>query len=254
MLTFASYVGKDEDIALDGLSTASLNEFAEVIFGSTIAIVSAVIFFGMDGTREVASGGAFSLGFISMPAIFTHMPFGQFFGFLWFLLLYFAGLTSVVALSQPVIAFFEDEFGWTRKKAVISIGIFFLVAVPLPMFLKGSLDELDFWVATFALVILALFEMVIFFWIFGADKAWEEINRGAEIKIPRVFYYLMKYVTPVFLFVILVAWCYEKFKDASLEAALSAGLGVWAARVFLIGLFIIHIWLVRVAWKRRSSR
>jgi SNF family Na+-dependent transporter len=254
VLTFASYVGKDEDIALDGLSTASLNEFAEVIFGSTIAIVSAVIFFGMDGAREVASGGAFSLGFISMPAIFTHMPFGQFFGFLWFLLLYFAGLTSVVALSQPVIAFFEDEFGWTRKKSVISIGIFFLVATSLPMFLKGSLDELDFWVATFALVILALFEMVIFFWIFGADNAWEEINRGAEIRIPRVFYYLMKYVTPVFLFVILVAWCYEKFKDASLEASLSAGPGVWAARVFLIVLFIIHLLLVRFAWKRRARR
>ncbi len=248
VLTFASYVKKDEDIALDGLSTASLNEFAEVIFGSTIAIVSAVIFFGMDGAREVASGGAFSLGFISMPAIFTHMPVGQFFGFLWFALLYFAGLTSVVALSQPVIAFFEDEFGWTRKKAVISIGVFFLIATPLPMFLKGSLDELDFWVATFALVILALFEMVIFFWIFGADKAWEEINRGAEIKIPRVFYYLMKYVTPTFLFIILIAWCYEQ-----LPTVLSKGdTGVWAARVFLAVLFIVHLLLVRVAWKRKG--
>jgi SNF family Na+-dependent transporter len=250
VLTFASYVKKDDDIVMDGLCTASLNEFAEVIFGSTIAIVSAVIFFGMDGAREVASGGAFNLGFISMPAIFMHMPMGQFFGFLWFALLYFAGLTSVVALSQPVIAFFEDEFGWTRKKSVVSIGIFFLLATPLPMFLKGSLDELDFWVATFALVILALFEMVIFFWIFGADKAWEEINRGARIKVPRVFYYLMKYVTPTFLFVILMAWAYEQ-----LPSVLSkGGTGVWAARVFLAVLFIVHLLVVRLAWKRRRTR
>ena len=250
VLTFASYVGKDEDIALNGLSTASLNEFAEVIFGSTIAIVSAVIFFGMDGAKEIAEGGAFSLGFISMPAIFTHMPLGQFFGFLWFALLYFAGLTSVVALSQPVIAFFEDEFGWTRKKSVISIGLFFLIATPLPMFLKGSLDELDFWVATFALVILALFEIVIFFWIFGAEKAGDEINRGAGIKIPRVFYYMMKYVTPVFLFVILIAWGYEQLPTVLAKG----GTGVWAARVFLVVLFIIHLLIVRVAWKRRSRR
>jgi SNF family Na+-dependent transporter len=118
ILTYASYVKKDEDVALDGLSTASLNEFAEVVFGSTIAIVSAVIFFGMAGTREIAEGGAFNLGFISMSAIFAHMPMGQFFGFLWFFLLYLAGLTSIVALSQPVIAFFEDEFGWLRKKSV----------------------------------------------------------------------------------------------------------------------------------------
>ena len=112
------------------------------------------------------------------------------------------------------------------------------------------MDELDFWVATFALVILALFEIVIFFWIFGADKAWEEINRGAEIRVPRVFYYLMKYVTPVFLFVILVAWCYEQ-----LPSVLSKGdTGVWAARIFLVVLFIIHLLLVRVAWKRRARR
>jgi SNF family Na+-dependent transporter len=185
-----------------------------------------------------------------MPAIFAHMPMGQFFGFLWFLLLYFAGLTSVVALSQPVIAFFEDEFSWTRRKSVVSLGIFFVLATPIPMFLKGSLDELDFWVATFALVILALFEMVIFFWIFGADKAWEEINRGASIKVPRVFYYLMKYVTPTFLFVILLAWAYEQ-----LPSVLAKGdTGVWAARVFLAVLFIVHLLVVRLAWKRRRTR
>src|SRR4030065_2212833 len=45
IITYASYVKKDEDIVIDGLSTASLNEFAEVVFGSTIAIVSAVVFF-----------------------------------------------------------------------------------------------------------------------------------------------------------------------------------------------------------------
>lgn len=247
VLTFASYVKKDEDIALDGLSTASLNEFAEIVFGSTIAIVSAVIFFGMDGARDVASGGAFNLGFISMPAIFTHMPAGQFFGFLWFLLLYFAGLTSIVALSQPVIAFLEDEFGWARKKSVRSLGIFFLISVPLPVFVKGALDEMDFWVATFALVLLAFFEMVLFFWVFGSDRAWGEITRGAHIKVPRVFYYLMKYVTPVFLIVILAVWGYQELP----KVLGKEGVGVWAARAFLAGLLIAHVAAVKVAWKKR---
>lgn len=249
ILTFASYVKKDEDIALDGLSTASLNEFAEIVFGSTIAIVSAVIFFGMDGARDVAAGGAFNLGFISMPAIFTHMPFGQFFGFLWFILLYFAGLTSIVALSQPVIAFLEDEFGWTRKKSVISLGIFFILSVPLPVFVKGALDEMDFWVATFALVFFALFEVILFFWVFGADKAWGEITRGAHIKVPRVFYYLIKYVTPFFLIVILLVWGYQELP----KVLGKGGTGVWAARVFLAGLLVLHVIAVKKAWKRRRS-
>jgi SNF family Na+-dependent transporter len=249
ILTYSSYVKKSEDIALDGLSTASLNEFAEVVFGSTIAIVSAVIFFGFSGAREVA-GGAFKLGLISMPAIFAHMPAGEFFGFLWFGLLYIAGLTSVVALSQPVIAFFEDEFGWARKKSVWWLGVFFVITVSLPMFVKGSLDELDFWVATFALVLLALCEIVIFFWIFGADRAWEEITRGAHIRVPRVFYYLMKYVTPTFLTVILVAWCYEQLPTVLTKG----GFGVWAARVFLAGLLLVHLFVVRAAWKKRRVK
>lgn len=250
IITYASYINKDEDIALDGLSTASLNEFAEVVFGSTIAIVSAVIFFGPEGAGEVASGGAFKLGFISMPAIFSNMAGGQFFGFLWFLLLFFAGLTSIVALSQPVVAFFEDELGWARKKSVIVLGVFFFIAAHLPIFVSGSLDEMDFWAGTFGLVILALMEMVIFFWVFGSDRAWEEITRGAHIRIPRVFFYLMKYVTPTFLIVILIAWSYEQ-----LPAVLAKGdSAIWGTRLFLFGLLLLCVIMVRTAWKKRRRR
>lgn len=249
VMTYASYVKRDEDIALDGLTTASLNEFAEVVFGSTIAITSAVVFFGADGASEIAKGGAFKLGFISMPAIFTHMAGGQFFGFLWFLLLFFAGLTSVVALSQPVVAFFEDEFDWSRKKSVTILGIFFFLSAHLPMFLNGALDEMDFWAGTFGLVILALFEMIIFFWIFGAENAWEEITRGAHIKIPRIFFYIMKYVTPTFLVVILIAWTYEQLPGVLAKEDPA----VWATRGFLILLLIAFLVAVKLAWKRRGQ-
>ncbi len=249
ILTFASYIKKDEDIALDGLATASLNEFVEVVFGSTIAIVTAVIFFGTDGAREIAAGGAFGLGFVSMPAIFTHMPYGNFFGFLWFLLLFIAGLTSIVALSQPVIAFLEDEFGWVRKKSVTALGIFFLITAPMAIFLKGSLDEMDFWVATFALIILALFEMIIFFWILGAERAWEEITRGAHIKVPRLFFYLMKYIIPGFLVIILVSWCWQQLPSVLAKS----GTGIWITRGFLAALLVFHFVMVRIAWKRRRA-
>ncbi|MBI5562040.1 MAG: sodium-dependent transporter [Deltaproteobacteria bacterium] len=250
IMTYASYVKKDEDIVLDGLATASLNEFAEVVFGSTIAIVSAVVFFGSEGASVIAKDGAFSLGFISMPAIFTHMQLGGLFGFLWFLLLFFAGITSVVALAQPAIAFFEDELGWTRKRTVVSLGVFCFVAAHLPIFVAGSLDEMDFWAATLGLVVLALFEVIIFFWIFGAENAWEEIASGARVRIPRVFFYIMKYVTPAFLLVVLTAWSYDQLPDILSKT----GLGVWAGRAFLLLLLGAHVYAVRVAWKRRKER
>jgi len=248
ILTYASYLKKDDDIALNGLSVTSLNEVAEVILGGTIAIVSAVVFFGASSIKEI-TGGSFQLGFISMPAIFSKILWGEFFGFIWFLLLYLAALTSIVALAQPAIAFFEDELGWARKKSVIILGIFFFVFAHISIFLKGALDELDFWAGTFGLVWLALFEVIIFFWIFGAEKAWNEINRGAQIKIPRFLFYITKYITPLFLIVILFTWTYKELPNI-----LKTGSpGVTIARIFMILLLIFHLILVRIAWKRRTA-
>jgi len=247
ILTYASYLKKDDDVALNGLATASLNEFAEVVLGGTIAIVSAVVFFGPYNLKEIA-GGAFQLGFISMPAIFSKMPLGEFFGFLWFLLLYFAGLTSIVALAQPAIAFFEDELGWTRKKSVVVLAIFFFAFAHIPIFFKGALEEMDFWAGTFGLVWLALFEVIIFFWIFGAENAWNEITRGAQIKIPRFFFYIMKYITPLFLIAILTAWAYKELPGV----IRASGPGITVARAFLIVLLVVHLVLVHFAWKRRK--
>lgn len=141
---YASYLKPDEDIVLSGLSTAFTNEFAEVILGGSIAIPVAVAFFGLDATKQIAQGGAFNLGFVSMPIIFesNHFPLGEVFGFMWFLLLFFAGITSSVAMGQPVVAFLEDEFGMDRKKAVTTLAIGVLMAVQFVIFfLKfGFLD------------------------------------------------------------------------------------------------------------------
>ena len=62
---------------------------------------------------------------------------------------------------------------------------------------------MDFWIGTLGLVVFAIIEMVLFFWVFGADNAWKEIMAGSDIKLPRFFYYIMKYVTPIYLIILL---------------------------------------------------
>ena len=247
IITYASYVRRNQDITLSGLTAASLNETAEVVLGGSLAIPAAVAFFGVANAVTIAQSGAFDLGFISLPAIFLNMPAGNFLGFMWFFLLFFAGLTSSIALMQPLIAFFEDEFGLSRRSSVlITAGIVFFSA-HLVIFLSGSLDEMDFWAGTIGVVFFGLLEMILFLWIFGGQRAWEEINRGGIIRVPRVYYYVMRYVTPVFLLVLLGAWGKEYIPKVIAETHWT----VWVTRFYLIGLFLFLTLLVFIAEKRR---
>ncbi|WP_456435042.1 sodium-dependent transporter [Thermovibrio ammonificans] len=249
IITYASYIKKDDDIVASGLSAASLNELAEVILGGSIAIPAAVAFFGVMNATSVAKSGAFNLAFVSLPAIFSNLTGGDVIGFFWFFLLFFAGATSSVAIAMPVVAFLEDEFGFSRKVAVTVTVIFAFLVAQVPIFMPKALSEMDFWAGTFFVVLFALLEAVIFFWLFGGERAWEEINRGALFKVPRFYYYVMKFVTPVVLFIILVAW-----SVSSLPAVLKSGdLQVWTARFVMIFVLALQMFMVYLAGKRRRQ-
>lgn len=254
---YASYLKKRDDIVLTGLTTSMTNEFCEVVLGGTIAIPVAFAFFGATETLAIAQGGAFDLGFQSLPVIFQRIPAGTIFGALWFALLFFAGITSAVALSQPAMAFMQDELGMGRGRAVkVLAAVMFLCSQPVIFLLgHGFLDEMDYWAGTFGLVVLAMVESVLFVWIFGMGKAWEEIHEGADMRVPRFFYYVMKYITPMFLIVMLVAW----FIQDGMDMLTMVGVPEedvsyrWAARVMMIGLFALIAFGVRIAWGRKGG-
>jgi len=216
---YASYVKEDDDIALTGLTTAATNEFVEVIFGGLIAIPAAAVFYGAGEIQRVASSGTFSIGMISMPEVLRAFPLSNVFGTIWFLLLFFAAFTSSVAVAQPVVAFFEDEFKAAKARAVLWLALLWgLGTFPVMLFYKyGLLDELDFWAGTVGLAVLALIEAIIFSWIFGLHRSWAELERGSLIRIPGFFKLVLKYVTPVALAIILGGWLYGPvIRDRSL--------------------------------------
>ncbi|CUU01903.1 Na+-dependent transporter, SNF family [Candidatus Thermokryptus mobilis] len=254
---YASYLRESDDIALSGLSTAATNEFVEIILGASIAIPVAAAFFGIETTQEIAKGGAFNLGFVSMPIIFQKLPFGEFFGFLWFLLLFFAGITSSVAMAQPLIAFLKEEFGISHGRATAIIGFSVFICIQFVVFFlkHGFLDEMDYWAGTFGLVIFALFEIIIFAWIFGMKKGWAEIVKGADIKVPKIFYYIIKYITPLYLLFIMVNWLIQ---DA-IPTLLMKGVNPedvpyrWGARVLMLLIFLAIVLMVRAAWKNHEK-
>jgi len=256
--TYASYLREKNDITLNGITTSATNEFAEVILGGTIAIPLAVAFFGLAGTQEIAKQGAFNLGFVSLPVIFQKIPFGQLFGAMWFLLLFIAGITSSVAMTSPAIAFLEDEFHWKRSKAVNTVFTVLATATVLVVvfFKFGFLDELDYWAGTFGIVVFAAIEIILFSWVFGLKRGWHEMHKGADLTVPRFFKFVIKYITPVYMLVMLGVWTYQeavpKFIMKDVDIANRPYL--WGARGLILALILLTLWMVRIAWKSKKEK
>lgn len=257
ILTYASYLKKEDDVVLNGLTAAGTNELAEVILGGSIVIPVAFAFFGPVDIQAIAKSGSFNLGFVTMPLIFGKIPLGALFAFLWFILLFLAGATSSVSLAQPAIAFLEDEFKLNRKRAIWIFGVAtFILCQPVIFGLgKGVVDELDFWGGTFCLVLFGTVEAFLFSWVFGMENAWEEMHKGADLKIPGFYKFIIKYITPLFLVTILGFWLGQEGLPTILMKNVSPAnkpiiLGV---RLMLLAIFMGLAIAVRFAWKKRRT-
>jgi len=101
---------------LVSLASASTNEVAEVILGGSIVIPAAFVFFGPVNIQSIARSGVFNLGFVTTPLVLNKLPLAAILGFIWFFLLFLAGITSSISLAQPAVAFLEDEFDISRKR------------------------------------------------------------------------------------------------------------------------------------------
>ena len=255
IVTYASYLKRDDDVALSSLTAVGTNELAEVILGGCLVIPAAFAFFGPQEMTAIAKGGAFNLGFVTMPLVLGQLPLGALFGCLWFLLLFLAGITSSISLAQPVIAFFQNVYGWSRGRAVAAFGAAsFLLSQPAIFWLgRGVVDELDFWGGTVCLVVFGLLEVLLFAWVFGIDRGWREIHHGSDIRLPRFFKWVIAYVTPAYLLFVLGFWLYDNAKTTISMAGVDAAnrpylIGV---RWMLIGLFLAMALTMRAALRRR---
>lgn len=259
ILTYSSYVKADDDIALSGLTASSANEFCEVCLGGLITIPAAFIFLGALPLAEFA-GSSIGLGFLAVPVVFEYLPFGAFFGFLWFALLFLAAVTSSLSMLQPAIAFFEEGFGLNRRQSIAILGMITGMGALLVVYFTHNtvaLDVMDFWVGSAMLIVLALFEVILFGWVFGAERGLAETNRGSDIKVPAIFAPIIRYVCPAYLSIILIAFTYQNVPDRvrAIAADPAALLTVGFMLVVLAFLFLcVHIAAQRWEDERRFDR
>ncbi len=203
---YASYVKKKDDIALNSMSAGWMNEFVEVVLGASIIIPISIGYLGIDRVVELTSQGGLGLGFRTMPYLFQQWgpALGAISGVAFFGLLFFAGITSSLAMGTPVLSFLRDEFNWGRRSAAWAFGLTVLVlGLPTVLFFQsGVFDEYDYWAGTVSLVLFAMLEAILFAWVFGLKKGWKEITAGADIKVAGIMKYILKYITPVMLILV----------------------------------------------------
>jgi SNF family Na+-dependent transporter len=248
---YASYLKSKEDIALNAMSAGWMNEFVEVVLGSAIIIPISIGYLGIEAVTEMVSGGSgLGIGFAVLPKLFSDWgTFGIFAGVMWFGLLFFAGITSSLAMGTPVMGFLEDNFKIKQSTGAWIFGtIILLLGIPCVLS-QDAFNEYDYWAGTIALVIFAMVEIVLFAWVFGMDKGWKEINTGADIKVPGIFRFIIKYVSPIFLIVVFVGAIPSILENATKATSVYG----WTARFLLVGLFVLVAILVYIAKKRQGS-
>ncbi|MDP0498952.1 MAG: sodium-dependent transporter [Verrucomicrobiota bacterium JB022] len=255
ILTYASYLKKDDDVILSGLTAVSANEFSEVGLGGLITVPAAFAFFGV--TASV--GSTFGLGFVTLPNVFGLMPAGNIFGFLFFFLLFLAAVTSSLSMLQPGIAFLEGALGIGRKLSVAILGLITAVgAIAVVSFSKDvkMLDHLDFWGGTFLIFVFATIQISAFAWLFGIKNGMKEAHTGSAIRIPKIFQWTMATVTPLFLITIFVFWMKDNvFGQGSsyvTDLIREPKMGAWAA-VVALGLFGLFSLIVTLNSPRYKS-
>ncbi len=205
IINYASYLKKKDDVVLSGLAATSANEFCEVGLGGMITVPAAFAFMGI----SIPLGSTLGLGFVALPNVFGQMPFGQLIGFLFFFLLFLAAVTSSLSMLQPGIAFLEEALGIRRHQSVAMLGLITSMGCGFVVYFSKdlkALDTIDFWIGTFAIFILATIQIIIFGWKIGIKRGLEMANRGAAFRVPSVYGFLMKYVTPTFLLAIFAYW------------------------------------------------
>ncbi|TYB33807.1 MAG: sodium-dependent transporter [Flexistipes sinusarabici] len=196
MLVYGSYARDDTDIPSASIQTVFFNFTASML--AALAIIPAVFAFGLD---PAAGPG---LLFVSIPTVFAKMPGGYIFGILFFLSVVFAGFSSSVSMLEPAVEGFMDKTGFSRGNTVLLLSIVaFLVGLPLDV----DMSKFGTWADITTIYVLpfgALVSAVVFFWVFGADKARAEINKNSNLRFGKWFEPYGKYIFVLVAFAVLV--------------------------------------------------
>lgn len=211
MTIFGSYIDKSRSLLGEALYVTGLD--------TGVALLAGLIIFPACFAFGIKPDSGPSLLFITLPSVFSAMPGGRFWGSLFFLFLFFAAASTIVAVFENIISFAMDLFGFTRKKAVL-YNLVAILLLSLPCIFgfniwknfkplgqdSGVLELLDFFVSNNLLpigsIIFLLFCSTRYGW--GYSNFLKETNKGLGIRFPKWAQFYVSFILPavvIFLFI-----------------------------------------------------
>lgn len=218
MITFGSYTKKDISIEV---STKQIEIFdTGVAFLAGLMIIPAV--FAFSGGDESALGKGPGLMFITLPKVFDSMPGGRLIGAAFFLMVFFAALTSAISLMETIVSILQDKLKMKRTPACLAVLAFSVAMGLLSCFgysiLEGfkilglqMLDFFDFISNSVIMPIVAFFTCLFVGWFLKPKAVIDEVSLNGRFKQKKLFEVMIKYIAPIFTILILISSILDVF-------------------------------------------
>ncbi len=213
MVTYGSYMKKDNNLES---SVRQIEIFDTAIaFLAGLMVIPAVFAFS-GGTAENLNAGP-GLMFMTLPKVFNSMPIGGVIGTAFFVLVFFAALTSSISLMETIVSIIRDKTGWGRKTTCIVVTVLSLALgapsslgfgiwshiAPLGM---SILDAFDFISNSVMMPIVAFFTCVLIGFVVGPKVVADEVSvSDGKFKSEKLFTVMIKWICPIFLAIILAS-------------------------------------------------
>jgi NSS family neurotransmitter:Na+ symporter len=199
VMAYGAYLPQNTSIPGTALAVVSAD--------TGIALLSGLVIFPIVFANGLDPSAGPELIFQALPLSFGNMPFGTFFGTLFFLLVGFAALTSAISLMEPAVAWAVESFALTRAKASIIIGLIIWTLGLLSVlsfnvlkdvtFWRGTImDNLDYLTSNIMLPLGGLMITIFCGWVMCRNSSADELDVGTG-ELYQVWYFLTRYVAPL---------------------------------------------------------
>ena len=211
MAIFGSYIGKERSLMGESVNI--------LVLDTMVALMAGFIIFPACFTFDVEVSAGPSLLFEAMASVFNHMNGGRIWGSVFFLFMFFAAMSTILAVFENILAMVCELTHWKRIKGCIICGIgIFVLSIPCALgfnllsgfvpFASGSsfLDLEDFLVSNCALPLGSL--CYVLFCVskkgWGFDQFLAEANAGKGFKLAKWLRPYLTYVLPTIILIIFV--------------------------------------------------